>query len=189
MKTLYDYILEDQINEGFLMNATTKRTMRQMDSKDLYTGVLNMYDYIVDNDDIKLFYKDFPMKERLFWSNLYNLYQKKVWSIFDANIDGSDEESFNEMKQMVNGKMGEMVKVTPEFRRNLRKLINNSKNSELDLKPSEPQDIMIVFDDTLRKYYIFTINRTTGLKSIFRPIDAKFLEEIFNKLAQAIKIM
>ena len=43
MISLQDYIYENEnINEGFLMNALTKRTVKNMDSKDLFTGILNM---------------------------------------------------------------------------------------------------------------------------------------------------
>lgn len=178
MESLQQYIQDTEvINEGFLMNAATKRTMRNMSSKDLYTGILNMYDYIVDNDDIKLFYQDFPMKERLFWKNLYDLYQKQVWSIFD--VDG-DSEVLNSVVPT----HGSVVKVTPDFRRKLRQLLNDSRNTELDIKPSAPQNVMKVYDKQLDKNYVFTINRTTGWRAIFRPIDAKFLEEIFNKIGQ-----
>ena len=178
MESLQQYIQDSEvINEGFLMNTATKRTMKNMSSKDLYTGILNMYDYIVDNDDIKLFYQDFPMKERLFWKNLYDLYQKQVWSIFD--VDG-DSEVLNSVVPTY----GSVVKVNSEFRRKLRQLLNNSRNTELDIKPSAPQDVMKVYDKQLDKNYVFTINRITGWRAIFRPIDAKFLEEIFNKIGQ-----
>ena len=74
MIQLKEYLCNKQdenvtINENFLLNSVTKRTLNKLDPKDLYTGILNMYDYIVDNDDIKLFLKDFPVKERLFWKN------------------------------------------------------------------------------------------------------------------------
>lgn len=178
MESLQRYMQKNEIvNEGFLMNAATKRTMRNMSSKELYIGILNMYDYIVDNDDIKLFYQDFPVKERLFWKNLYDLYQKQVWSIFD--VDG-DSEVLNEI---VN-EYGKVAKVTPDFRRKLRQLLHDSRNSELDIKPSAPQNVMKVYDKQLNKNYVFTINRITGWRAIFRPVDAKFLEEIFNKIGQ-----
>ena len=126
MESLQQYIQDNEVvNEGFLMNAVTKRTMKNMSSKDLYTGILNMYDYIVDNDDIKLFYQDFPMKERLFWKNLYDLYQKQVWSIFD--VDG-DSEVLNSVVPTY----GSVVKVNSEFRRKLRQLLNNSRNTSLN---------------------------------------------------------
>lgn len=177
MESLQNYIEStEMVNEGFLMNMATKRTLNNMSSQDLYTGILNMYDYIVDNDNIELFYQDFPMKERLFWKNLYNLYTKKVWSIFD--VDG-DSDSLDNIVNTYN----KMVKVTPEFRRDLRKLLKDSSNSDLDIKPSEPQDVMKVYDNKLNKNYVFTINRTTGWRKLLRPIDAKFLESIFEKFA------
>ena len=177
MISLQDYIYENEnINEGFLFNALTKRTVKNMNSKDLFTGILNMYDYIVDEDDIKLFLKDFPLKERAFWANLYNLYKNQVWSIFDVSIN--DIDSFSKLIPEFN----KIVNITPEFRRELRQLIKQSKNEKLDLKPSMPSDIMAVKDDLTKSIYVFTINRTTGIKGVFRPIDKKFLTEIFNKL-------
>lgn len=177
MESLQNYIeSSEMVNEGFLMNMATKRTLNNMSPKDLYTGVLNMYDYIVDEDNMELFYQDFPMKERLFWKNLYNLYTKKIWSIFD--VDG-DSEVLNEVVDTY----GKIVKVTPEFRRKLRQLLKESRNDKLDIKPSEPQDVMKVYDTQLKKNYVFTINRTTGWRKLLRPIDAKFLESIFEKFA------
>ena len=170
MKTLSNYIKQDlDINEGLIMNNLTKRTFRNMDPEYLYTGILNMYDYIIDNDDIKMFYKDFPLKERMFWKNLYSLYQNKVWSIFDA--DGDSEV----LKELLPSH-GVLVDMTPEFRRVLRQLINDSSNTELDIKPSDPKSVMKVYDKQLKKNYVFTINRATGIKGLFRPIDVKFIE-------------
>ena len=185
MINLKEYIVsndskENIINENFLMNTATKITLKKLEPKELYTGILNMYDYIVDNDDIKLFLKDFPIKERLFWKNLYNLYTKQVWSIFDVDI-----EQLNEFKE--SGLFPDwniITSITPEFRRQLRHIIKNSRNNNLDIKPSAPSDVMAVTDEVTKKIYIFTINRTTGLRSIFRPLDKKFLIEVFNKLGQ-----
>lgn len=178
MISLKEYISNDSekcVNEGFFMNALTKRTMKNMDSKELYTGILNMYDYIIDNDDIKMFYKDFPVKERLFWKNLYELYTNKVWSIFDVEGD-------SEVLKEILPTHGQLLDITPEFRRKLRQLIKDSSNSNLDIKPSDPKFVMKVYDKQLKKHYVFTINRATGIKGMFRAIDAKFLEEIFNKI-------
>lgn len=168
------------VNENFLMNAATKRTLNNMDPKDLYTGILNMYDYIVDEDDIKLFLKDFPVKERLFWNNLYNLYTKQVWTIFDVEI-----EQLNEFKESgLFPDWNVITTITPQFRRELRHIIKQSGNNKVDIKPSAPSDVMAVPDEVTKKIYIFTINRATGLRSIFRPLDKKFLIEVFNKFGQ-----
>ena len=181
MTNLYDYIMDMQgstINEGFLLNAATKSIVNKMSPKDLMLGVLNLYDYIVDEDDIKLFLQDFPLKEQLFWKNLYNLYNNKVWSIIDA--DPSDIAKLNIDYH-------KLIEVNVEFRRELRYLIKQSRNSKLDLKPSEPSKVMIIKDGLNNKSYILTINRTTGLlKRMFRSIDAKFLTFIFEKLASNI---
>lgn len=185
MIQLKEYLCNKQdenvtINENFLLNSVTKRTLNKLDPKDLYTGILNMYDYIVDNDDIKLFLKDFPVKERLFWKNLYNLYTKQVWSIFDVDIEQLEEFKNSGLFPDFNV----ITSITPQFRRELRSMLKNSRNNNLDIKPSAPSDVMAVPDNVTKHIYIFTINRTTGLRSIFRPLDKKFLIEIFEKIGK-----
>lgn len=177
---LYAKNENDAINENFLMNSATKNTLKKLSPEELYTGILNMYDYIVDNDDIKLFLKDFPLKERLFWKNLYNLYNKQVWSIFDVDIEQLSEFKDSGLFPDFNV----ITSITPQFRREFRNIIKNSRNNTLDIKPSAPSDVMAVPDNVTKKIYIFTINRTTGLRSIFRPLDKKFLIEIFEKLGK-----
>lgn len=182
MLSLKEHLIntDETINEGFLMNALTKRTVNKMSSDDLFTGIMNMYDYIVDQDDIKLFLKDFPAKERLFWKNLYDLYQKGVWSIFDSDID-----TIKDFGTELIPEFNKVTEITPEFRRQLRQLIKKSKNSNLELKPSSPSDIMAVYDELTKTIYIFTINRVTGFRSVFRPLDKKFLVDVFNKIGES----
>lgn len=185
MINLKEYIIiqnsdKSTINENILMNSLTKSTLNNLQPNELYIGILNMYDYIVDNDDIKLFLKDFPLKERLFWKNLYNLYNKQVWSIFDVDIEQLSE--FKESGLFPDWNV--ITSITPEFRRQLRHIIKNSRNNTLDIKPSAPSDVMAAIDEVTKKIYIFTINRTTGLKSIFRPLDKEFLIKVFNKFGQ-----
>lgn len=189
MKELKEYIVVDQvndqsdINEGFLANGISKIILNKISQQELLDGILNMYDYIVDKDDIKLFLQDFPLKERVFWKNLYDLQQKKVWSIID--VDGNYED----LKSMI-PEFNQIVDITVPFRRELRQIIKQSRNTELDLKPSEPKSMMAVQDNLLKdstkkknKVYVFTINRVTGpLKRLFRAIDAKFLEHVFKKI-------
>ena len=178
MEQLYDVVMqESDVNEGFLMNALSKRALNRMSPKELFDGMLNMYDYIVDDDDIDLFLQDFPVKDRLFWKNLYDLYTKKVWSVVDVG------EGFENLSEII-GNYNQMVEVTVPFRRNLRKIINESRNNKLEIKASEPQEMMAVKDELHKKVYIFTINRVSGLfKSLFRSIDNKFLRQIFEKIA------
>jgi len=85
MKDLYTYIIEsEQIDEGLFKASIGLIYIKKMDPKYLLEGLLNMYNYIVDKSNIKLFYQDFPIKERPFWEFIYKLYEKKIWSIFDA---------------------------------------------------------------------------------------------------------
>lgn len=185
MKNIQDILREDdrQINEGFLLNNVTKITLNKLSSQELLDGILNMYDYIADGDDIKLFLQDFPIKDQLFWKNLYDLNQKKVWSIIDV------DSNYDELKSII-PHFNQFIEVNIQFRRKLREIIKNSRNDKLDLKSSEPQEILAIQDNLLKndkqngKVYILTINRTTGLfKRIFRSIDAKFLKKIFEKIA------
>lgn len=190
MKTLYNALLEDNnynepVNEGFLLNGVSKITLNKLSQQELLDGLLNMYDYIVDKDDIKLFLQDFPSKERLFWKNLYDLNQKKVWSIIDV------DNQYDEIQSII-PEFNKFIEISVPLRRKFREIIKDSRNSELDLKPSEVKNLMAIKDNLLKsnnrkndnKIYILTINRTTGLlKRLFRNIDAKFLEKVFEKLA------
>lgn len=189
METLQKYIVNhmdsQEVNEGLLANGLSKIVLNKISPRDLLNGILNMYDYIADQDDIKLFLQDFPLKERQFWKNLYDLHQKKAWSIID--IDGNYED----IKSIV-PEFNKMVNITVPFRRELRQIIKQCKNSELDLKPSEPKEMMAIQDNLLKdnskqnnKIYVFTINRTTGaLKRLFRAVDAKFLAKVFEKIGR-----
>ena len=174
MKNIQDILREDdrQINEGFLLNNVTKITLNKLSSQELLDGILNMYDYIADGDDIKLFLQDFPIKDQLFWKNLYDLNQKKVWSIIDV------DSNYDELKSII-PHFNQFVDVNVQFRRKLREIIKNSRNDKLAI-----QDNLLKNDNRNGKVYILTINRTTGLfKRIFRSIDAKFLKKIFEKIA------
>ena len=178
MKTIYEYLHQEceMVNEGFFMNALTKRTLNQLTPQELFDGMLNLYDYIVDEDDIKLFLQDFPMKERLFWKNLHALYTKKVWSVIDVG------EDYTDLQEIV-PQYNQLVKITVPFRRSLRNIIRQSRNDKLELKASEPQEMMAVKDEVNKKVYIFTINRVPGFfRSMFRAIDNKFLANIFEKI-------
>ena len=90
MKDLYTYITEEQIDEGLFKSSIGFIYIKRMTPEYLLNGILNMYEYIIDKSDIKLFYEDFPLKERPFWTNLYKLYESKLWSIFDATKDSYD---------------------------------------------------------------------------------------------------
>ena len=183
MKDLYDYILNEgsNIDEGIVSNTMSLAIIKNLDEKEFIDGLLNMYDYICDEDDIELFYQDFPLKQRPLWKTLYNMYKNKVWSIFDIE---NSEEIMNELGLEPNV----MQKVTVGLRRNLRKLIKDSNNSKLELKPSEIDKILPVYDEKYDKTYIITLNRTTGLfRKLFRSVDLKFLESYLNKFATKLE--
>ena len=170
----------DCVNEGVLRNILSLQLIKNIDPQDLLNGILNMYEYICDEDDIKLFFNDFPIKQRLFWKTLYEMYKKSVWSIFDSN---SSENEISELGLQTNV----LTKITVEMRRDIRKLIKDSKNNKLDIKPSQVDMVLPIFDTKNNKIYYITINRTTGIKSLFRIADVKFLEKALEKLGVEIK--
>ena len=173
MIALKEYI-NPNVNESVVGSAISMVQIRSMDSEYLLTGILNMYDYICDGDDMKYFYQDFPVKERVFWENLYKLYNKQVWSIFD--IGDSD---VNEL----NLEPGE-VKITPEIRRNLRKMINSSKNNKLDVKPGQIKTMIFVDDKVNNSKVMLTINKRSLFGRLLRMTDYKLLEKAFEKLSK-----
>jgi hypothetical protein len=215
MRTLYDSINSQNVDEGLFKNAVSLIQLRKVSSQDLLTGIMSMYDYICDGDDMDLFFQDMPLMERTLWKNLYELYQKKVWSIIDfssktfdssnlqhrsqnigTNKNGSDiDDAEADLGIKTNSEVAkdifielhleenELTKVTPQFRRALRNIIKQSKNPDIDLKPSEPDSILPIYDEQFDKGYFITLNRTTGLiNRLFRKADHKFLEKAFSKL-------
>lgn len=171
MKELREH-LNESLNEGLISSSISLIQIKNMEPQYLLSGILNMYDYICDEEDIKNFYLDYPVKERVFWKNLYKLYTKNIWSIFDIG-----EESLADVG-------AGLTKVTPEFRRNLRKMIKNSRNSKLDIKPGQVDQIVLVRDDVKNVNIILTINKTGLLRGLMRAADLKLLKTAFEKLAQ-----
>lgn len=172
MKELSEH-LNESLNEGLIGSSISLVQIRKIDPEHLLTGILNMYDYICDGEDIKLFYQDYPIKERLFWENLYKLYTKNIWSIFDVGQEESSE---------LNLQPG-LSKVTPEFRRNLRQMIKNSRNSKLDVKPGQIESLVIVKDKVKNTNMVLTINKIGFFRGLLRTADFKLLKSAFEKLA------
>lgn len=180
MQSLYEYI-QHQIDEGLIKNTISLVSIKNIDSDELLNGILSMYEYICDEDDINLFYQDFPVQQKIFWKNLYQLYQKGVWSIFDVN---ENSEFITDLGLQINT----LMKITMEFRRDLRKMLKDSKNSKLDLKASQIDKVIALKDPKSEKIYIITLNRTTGfLSRLFRKRDSLFLEKALEKLGVDIK--
>lgn len=177
------YKNEDNItNENILTNIVSLATIRNIDPQDLLTGLLGLYEFICAKEDIQLFLQDYKFKLRLFWNNMYELYNKKVWSIFDAESKEGDTSVIDELNLEEN----KITKVTPQFRRQLRKLIKESRNYNLGLTPGEIESVLPITDELNNKVYFITLNRTTGLtKRILRVGDHKFLEKALEKLGDA----
>lgn len=187
MKKLYTYIQKD-INEGLIKNAISLAGINKMTPEQLLNGILNMYDYICDEDDIDLFFEEYPTAEKIVWKNIYSLYEKKVWSMFDATyFNNGDSESSNIVTEL-GLQENQMTKITPELRRDLRKVIKESRNNKLDLKPSEIDQILPLYDNKYDKVYFITLNRTKGFfKKLFRKADINFLEKAFIKMADIVQ--
>ena len=61
---------EEFINEAILKSTVAIFILNRLDAPKIASGIMNMYDYIVDEDDINLFLRDYPAKERILWSSL-----------------------------------------------------------------------------------------------------------------------
>lgn len=191
-KTIFDNI----VDESFIKSTLSLANLIKIDPAELLEGILGMYDYIVDKDDIKLFYQDMKTSDIILWKNMYELYQKQLWSIIDVPVcieNGTSEEdnlSYNDERcaKFIKESFpsyNELIKVTPQFRRNLRFFINNSRNQELNIKPSAPEYIMLISDEVKNCSYILTINRQTGLLSRFlKSTDRNYLIKAFSKLSE-----
>ena len=184
------------IDESFIKSTISLVNLNKINPEELLEGILDMYDYITDDDDINLFYQDMKKTDILMWKNLYELYRKQLWSIIDVPVYIDDEQteiddlSENDKKcyEFIKESFpsyNELIKVTPQFRRNLRFFIRNSKNQSLDIKPSAPEYIMLITDEIKNCSYIITINRTPGLLSrLVNGVDRKYLVKAFSKLGE-----
>lgn len=95
MLDLYNYLQNNNpanTNEGLFKSAVGFAYIKRMSSDYLINGILNMYEYIIDKSDIKLFYEDFPLSERPFWTNLYKLYEDKIWCLLDVTREKKEEK-------------------------------------------------------------------------------------------------
>lgn len=202
MQTLPIYVNENinqDINEGLIKGLLSLNLIKNISTNDFLNGILNMYEYICNEEDIELFFDDFPVKERIFWKNLYELYLKKVWSIFDMEVfknksisTDNNENSNSATKEEINTlglEENTLTKISVEMRRELRKIINDSKNNKLDLKPSEIESIIPISDPMNSDIiYFITINKTKGFfGKLFRKIDIKLLEKQLEKIGLLIK--
>lgn len=164
---------EEFINEAILKSTVAIFILNRLDAPKIASGIMNMYDYIVDEDDINLFLRDYPTKERILWSSLYKLYQNKVWSIIDV-----DKTVIDELR--ISGK----TKVTPEFRRDLRKYIKQSRNSKLDIQASAPEFLTSIYDSVNDTYYILTLNRSSSyVTAALQVADKKLISAMFDKIS------
>lgn len=181
MKNLYQYILENEhVNEGLITNTIANIALKKIEKQELIDGLLNMLDYIgyskgdeQDKNDIKLFIRDFPVSQRVFWKNLYKMYKGGVWSIVEID----DKFDINEFASKLGIQLGGMFEINSSNRRYIRDMIKSSGNIDPVLV-----DRMGVFtyDD---KNYLIVINRIQGaIKRIIRAIDMKFLLKIFEKI-------
>lgn len=173
MKYLSDYLInlltEDVCNES---NVFSFYSLSKIRPKNLKIGLLSMYDYILNNDDIKFFFQDMQASERPMWRALYDTYQEKLWSIVEINIDNNEDELLGIKKNI-------LIKLTPQLKRGLRLL-----NSDLDVSKTE---FAIIIEDELRKCsYLITINRSIDFSTrLSNMIDRNYLIRAFAKLGKA----
>ena len=73
MRNLSEYLFFSQII-NICNESISNNVLRRLTPKDLREGILNMYEYILHNDNIKMFYMDFDSDERSLWKKLYKLY-------------------------------------------------------------------------------------------------------------------
>ena len=195
MLELYNYLQNNDpanTNEGLFKSAVGFAYIKKMSSDYLINGILNMYEYIIDKSDIKLFYEDFPLSERPFWTNLYKLYEDKIWCLFDVTREESEPTKSEEDNSDKNDddidecftEDNKLIDVTPEFRRKLRMIIKNSSNKDADLKAATVNKIMLIDDPLFDKRYIFTISKIPGfLRKVTKAVDIKMLESLFIKIS------
>jgi hypothetical protein len=199
MKTLYETIVEEQqIDEGLLKNMMSRPVLNRMSAEDLKTGILNMYDYICAGDDMEKFYMDFPKMQKMFWKNLYELYQSKAFGMFEIEPTVSskysriyDDDDDDRRPSNISSRKtaattiddiasdDEVVKVTPEIRRMLRDVIDNSKvGGKSKISAADPMFIYVTEDPLYEDEYrmMFTINKAANMFS------RKFLEALFKKI-------
>jgi len=213
MKTLYNTILEtkkeEEIQEGLIKNTISLIGIKTLSPDKLREGILNMYDYICDEDDINLFYQDFPLKDQILWKTLYQLYQKKIWSIVDISssysrsyrgksrnknrpprpYDDDDDDSNTNETDAIISKLGlsttELTPLSIQLRRELRQIINDSRNNKLELKPGEIDKVIVLYDNVKNVNYILTINRVTGFfKKLMSWGDKKLMEMAFKRMCE-----
>lgn len=192
MINLIDYINEEyQIDEGLLKNMMSRPVLNRMSPEDLKTGILNMYDYICADDDIEKFYQDFPRTQKMFWKNLYELYDSTAFGMFEldpkkVDMGENSKENNNPQVRQHRGTTiddiasdDEVVKVTPEIRRMLRDVIDNSKiGGKSKISAADPMFIYVTEDPLYEDEYrmMFTINKAANMFS------KKFLEALFKKI-------
>ena len=189
MIDLIDYINEEyQVDEGLLKNMMSRPVLNRMSPEDLKTGILNMYDYICAGDDMEKFYQDFPRAQKMFWKNLYELYESTAFGMFELDpkkVETGDDENKDEQKKKRGTTIDdiasedEVVKVTPEIRRMLRDVIDNSKiGGKSKISAADPMFIYVTEDPLYEDEYrmMFTINKAANMFS------RKFLEALFKKI-------
>ena len=117
---------EKSVNEGLIRNIISSSMLNNMDQEYLTTGILSMYDHIVEGENIKKFLLDYPLKERFFWKTLIKLYVSNIFGVFDIDTNSPEFEELSNLS----GSRSSLVDVTPDVRRKLKKIINNSRSPQ-----------------------------------------------------------
>lgn len=211
MRELSEFISgEEEVNEG--LHAIPAAILRGISPADLKEGIMNMYDYICDGKDIKLFYQDYPKKEQIFWRDMYKMYENKLWYIADiqkssslyskettdAERDTADVRNEKKFGRPSNDRAEKadditdlidsantLVKIQPNMRREFRKVVQESRNNNAEIDVAVIQSAMIIDDQLWDTCYMITINKIVGFaQKIFKFVDIKFLESVFKKIGE-----
>lgn len=181
MISLKEYINQynyPNTNEGLAANAISLIILKQMDTNHLISGLADMYDYICNQDDIKLFYMDFSVKERIFWKTLYKMYEHGVWCIFDA-------ENNDILQSIDQSDSNKLTKIDIETKREIRKIASQSKVHDSKFNPAAINKIATFTNPSTDEEFIITTNKIPNIaKRIFHASDFKLIDIMIDKINQ-----
>lgn len=211
MRGLKQYIIEESesVEEGLIRNSISIALVKSIPVEDLMNGILSMYEYICDNKDIKLFYKDMPMKQRPLWKSLYDMYKQKLWSIYDISQstykqysrnkignrrayddDEYEDEIFESSADNIEEyfEKNKLCEVNVKSRRLIRNIMKKSRNRDSELDVSLIQEAVLIDDPLFPDRYLITLNKVTGvMRRLFKSVDVICLKSIFEKIIKKLE--
>lgn len=178
-------IEQDTIDEGLIKNLISLNQLNTLNPEEFLDGVLDMYDVIAEGENIKLFFDEIEIGQRTLWKNLYKLYQNKAWGIIDITNADEKENLANELGIPENS----VTQISVKLRRQLRNLIRQSSNKNLDLNATQVDEVILISDPTFKdKSYLVTFNKPSGiLNKMIKGGEIKFLKKAFEKVGEVAK--